>query len=171
MIEGYFDPAGRPYVRAYVVVPGLQSGPEATALLLDTGADNTFIQPAGARILGIRTQNLSPTGTSRGIGGTTSYATVPAFIAFQDRPWPWRKTRLVYFQTVLAIAMPDRGNRNLPSLLGRDVIDRCRLLYDKLPAAVRQDERQAPTHPASGGRDNDPLTAPGLTPGTPTDQG
>ena len=24
MIEGYFDPAGRPYVRAYVVVPGLQ---------------------------------------------------------------------------------------------------------------------------------------------------
>ena len=93
MIEGYFDPAGRPYVRAYVVVPGLQSAPEATALLLDTGADNTFIQPAGARILGIRTQNLSPTGTSRGIGGTTSYATVPAFIAFQERPWPWRKTR------------------------------------------------------------------------------
>ena len=29
MIEGYFDPAGRPYVRAYVVVPGLQSAPEA----------------------------------------------------------------------------------------------------------------------------------------------
>ena len=47
MIEGYFDPAGRPYVRAYVVVPGLQPAPEATALLLDTGADNTFIQPAG----------------------------------------------------------------------------------------------------------------------------
>ena len=48
MIEGYFDPAGRPYVRAYVVVPGRQTAPEATALLLDTGADNTFIQPAGA---------------------------------------------------------------------------------------------------------------------------
>ena len=61
MIEGYFDPAGRPYVRAYVVVPGLQPAPEATALLLDTGADNTFIQPAGARILGISTQDLSPT--------------------------------------------------------------------------------------------------------------
>ena len=131
MIEGYFDPAGRPYVRAYVVVPGLQPAPKALALLLDTGADNTFIQPAGARILGISTQNLSPTGTSRGIGGTISYATVPAFIAFQERPWPRRKTRLVYFQTELAVAVPDRGNRNLPSLLGRDVIDRCQLLYDK----------------------------------------
>ena len=44
MIDGYFDPAGRPYVRAYVVVPGLQSAPEVIALLLDTGADNTFIR-------------------------------------------------------------------------------------------------------------------------------
>ena len=72
MIEGYFDPAGRPYVRAYVVVPGLQPAPEATALLLDTGADNTFIQPAGARILGISTQDLSPTGTSRGISARSA---------------------------------------------------------------------------------------------------
>ena len=95
MIDGYFDPAGRPYVRAYVVVPGLQSAPEAIALLLDTGADNTFIQPAGARILGISTHDLSPSGTSRGIGGTLNYATVPAFIAFQERPRPWRKTRLI----------------------------------------------------------------------------
>ena len=72
MIEGYFDPAGRPYVRAYVVVPGLQPVPEATALLLDTGAGNTFIQPAGARILGISTQDLIPTGTSRGIGAQSA---------------------------------------------------------------------------------------------------
>ena len=88
MIEGYFDPAGRPYVRAYVVVPSLQPAPEATALLLDTGADNTFIQPAGARILGISTQDLSPTGTSRGIGGTISYATVPAFTHSKRGPGP-----------------------------------------------------------------------------------
>ena len=131
MIQGYFDPTGRPYVQAYMVVPGLQPSPEAITLLLDTGADNTFIHPAGARILGISTRNLVPTGTTRGIGGTTRYATVPAFTAFQERPWPWRKTRLVYFRTELAIAVPDQGNRNLPSLLGRDIIDRCRLLYDK----------------------------------------
>ena len=143
MIDGYFDPAGRPYVRAYVVVPGLQPAPEVIALLLDTGADNTFIQPAGARILGISTHDLNPTGSSRGIGGAISYATVPAFIAFQEKPWPWRKTRLVYFQTELAIAMPDRGNRNLPSLLGRDVIDRCRLLYDKTGGKLQLAPRQA----------------------------
>ena len=130
MIEGYFDPAGRPYVRAYLVVPGLQQALEAIPLLLDTGADNTLIQPAGARTLGISTQELVPTGTSRGIGGTTSYTTAPAFIAFQEQTWLWRKVRLVYFQTELAIALPDRSNINLPSLLGRDVIDRCRMLYD-----------------------------------------
>ena len=131
MIKGYFDPAGRPYIQAYIVIPGLPPALEATELLLDTGADTTFIQPDAAARLGINTQVLSPTGTSMGIGGTNRYATVPAFIAFQDRPWPWRKTRLVYFQTELAVAMPDQTNRNLPSLLGRDVIDRCRLLYDK----------------------------------------
>ena len=42
------------------------------------------------------------------------------------------RLRLVYFHTELAVALPDRSNRNLPSLLGRDVIDRCRLLYDKM---------------------------------------
>lgn len=143
MIQGYFDPAGRPDVRAYVVVPGLQPAPEAIRLLLDTGADNTFIQPAGARILGINTQNLVPTGTSRGIGGTTRYATAPAFIAFQEKPWPWRKTRLIYFQIELSVAVPDRGNRNLPSLLGRDVIDRCRMLYDKTERKLQLTPRLA----------------------------
>ena len=52
MIEGYFDPAARTYVRAYLVVPGLHQAPEAIPLLLDIGADNTLIQPAGARTLG-----------------------------------------------------------------------------------------------------------------------
>ena len=166
MIEGYFDPAGRPYVRAFVVVPGLQPAPEAIALLLDTGADNTFIQPAGARILGISTQDLIPTGTSRGIGGTISYATVPAFIAFQGRPWPWRKTRLVYFQTELGGRLGGSGARpgqQKPAVSTGQGRDR------PLPAAVRQDERQAPAHSAPVGRDNEPLTAAGLTPRTPTD--
>ena len=143
MIQGYFDPTRRPYVRAYVVVPSLQPAPEAIPLLLDTGADKTFIQPADARLLGISTQKLVPTGTSRGIGGTIRYATAPAFIAFQERPWPWRNTRLVYFQTELAIAMPDRGNRNLPSLLGRDIIDRCRMLYDKTEPKLQLHPRLA----------------------------
>ena len=143
VIQGYFDPTGPPHVQAYIVVPGLQPAPEAITLLLDTGADNTFIQPAGARILGISTRNLVPTGTTRGIGGTIRYSTVPAFIAFQERPWLWRRTRLVYFQTELAIAMPDHGNRNLPSLLGRDIIDRCRILYDKTESKLQLTPRLA----------------------------
>ena len=143
MIQGYFDPAGRPHVRAYIAVPGLQPTPEAITLLLDTGADKTFIQPADARALGITTRDLSPTGTIRGVGGIISYATAPAFIAFEERPWPWRKTRLVYFRTELGIAMPDRSNRNLPSLLGRDIIDRCRILYDKTQGKLQLTHRLA----------------------------
>lgn len=143
MIQGYFDTTGRPYVRAYVLIPGLQPATEAIPLLLDTGADRTFIQPATARELGISTQHLVPTGTTRGVGGAIRYATVPAFIAFQERPWPWRKPRLVYFQTELAIAMPHRVNRNLPSLLGRDIIDRCRMLYDKTQPELRLHPRLA----------------------------
>ncbi len=143
MIQGYFDPTGRPQVRAYIAVPGIQPTLEPITLLLDTGADNTFIQPAGARTLGITTSHLTPSGTSRGIGGTVTYATAPAFIAFEERPWPWRKSRLVYFRTELGIAMPDRSNRSLPSLLGRDIIDRCQILYDKTQGKLHLTPRLA----------------------------
>ena len=143
MIQGYFDPAGRPHVEAYIIIPGLQPIPDPIALLLDTGADSTFIQPAGARMLGISTRDLVPTDTIRGIGGSISYATVPAFITFQEKTWPWPKPRLVYFQTELAIAMASQANRNLPSLLGRDIIDRCRILYDKTERKLQLTPRLA----------------------------
>ena len=96
MIQGHFDPRGRPQVRAYIAVPGRQPTFKPITLLLDTGADSTL-----------------------------------------------RKTRLVYFRTELGIAMPDLTNRSLPSLLGRDIIDRCRILYDKAQVKLHLTPRLA----------------------------
>ena len=158
MIEGYFDPAGRPYVRAYVVVPGLQPAPEATALLLDTGADNTFIQPAGARILGISTQDLQGNRRHDQLRHGASLHRIPreALALAKD------KTGLLPDRTGGSGARPGQQKPAVSTGQGRD---------RPLPAAVRQDERQAPAHSVPGGRDNEPLTAAGLTPRTPTDQG
>ena len=143
MIQGHFDLRGRPHVNAYIAIPDLLLTLKPITLLLDTGADRTSIQPSGATTLGINTRDLTPTGISIGIGGYARYATIPAFIAFEERPWPWRKTRLVYFRTELNIAMPDRSSRDLPSLLGRDIIDRCRILYDKAQGKLHLTPRLA----------------------------
>ena len=148
MIHGYFDPSGRPYIQALVAIPSLQTRPQPIPLLLDTGSDTTLIQPGGAVTLGIDTGRLTPTGRSRGIGGTLEYAMEPAFIAFPDKPWPWQKTRLVYFRTEVAVAIEDQHSMNMPSLLGRDILDRCRMIYDrpgsKLQFAPRQADGTAP---------------------------
>lgn len=130
MIHGYFNPSGRPHVETFIMVPGMRTMPAAIPLLLDTGSDVSLIQPATGALLGKPTESLTPTGSSRGVAGTLRWATVPAVMAFQESTWPWRKPRMVYFQTNIAVAMPDQGNGNMPSLLGRDIIDGCRLFYD-----------------------------------------
>ena len=164
MIEGYFDPAGRPYVRAYVVVPGRQPAPEATAL------------PAGHR----RRQHLHPARRGEDTGnkhtgpesdghkqGNRRHDQLRHYASLHRIPrealaLAKDKTRLLSDRTGGSGARPGQQKPAVSTGQGRD---------RPLPAAVRQDERQAPAHSAPGGRDNEPLTAAGLTPRTPTDQG
>ena len=71
----------------------------------------------------------------KGIGGSSSYFREPSILAFADKP----QTRLYGLE--LSIAEPHKGNEELPSLLGRDVINHWYMQYDpavtKLECTVR----------------------------------
>ena len=67
--------------------------------------------------LALRTQ-------SGGVGGISDYFLEPAFLLFNDGD----QTRI--YDIDLRIAEPNQGNRLLPSLLGRDVINRWDIQYN-----------------------------------------
>ncbi|MDE2938853.1 MAG: hypothetical protein OXR67_08025 [Chloroflexota bacterium] len=93
----------------------------------------------------MRPEAPTPTGTSRDIGGALRFAQLPGFVALRDETFPWGRTRLVYFRTevAVAVAMPGQENANVSSLLGWDVIDRYRMLYEPARRRLELHARQA----------------------------
>lgn len=133
MIQGRFTHIGRPILDGYVIIPELEPNPTGTIpFRFDTGADTMCIHPFDASRLRIPIDNLHPTREARGIGGTTPYATFPAAIGFHRTRRPWQKPKLLVFNVELSVALPNENNWNLPSLLGRDIIDRFDFRYNRL---------------------------------------
>lgn len=133
MIRGRFTYVGRPILDGYVIIPELELDPIGTIpFRFDTGSDTTCIHPYDASRLGIPIENLVPTREGRGIGGTMPYATFSAVIGFHQTIWPWQKPQLLVFDVELSVALPSENNWNLPSLLGRDIIDRFDIRYNRL---------------------------------------
>ena len=136
-IRGYFNPSYQepaPYVRASVYLPRLGVG-NRVDFLLDTGADATTLHPRDAGRLGVYAYMLGPTSVSaRGIGGPVQYAPEYAFVSFYDSAiGDWRD-----FRTQVYIASPDNQDEagSLPSLLGRDILNRCRYTLDAAENSV-----------------------------------
>ena len=122
MIRGEIDQYGRPYVGAFIYFRRMGLG-QTIRFLVDTGADSTSIHPQDgdeARFHYNRPQH--PISIS-GIGGHVTYYSEPAIVYFIDEPQAH-----LYFMDV-AIAEPTDANRNLPSLLGRDVLRNWKMTY------------------------------------------
>ena len=123
MIVGHFDAFGRPYVKGRVIIPRLDVS-ENVSFLVDTGADSTCLHPRDALGAGVPFGRLRNRELSRGIGGSSPYFHEPATLVFPDG----RAARL--YGVGLLIAEPDEANGNLPSLLGRNVINHWYMAYD-----------------------------------------
>ena len=115
---------GAPYITAEVAIPGLGTARD-TPFLLDTGADTTFLMAEDAIQMGIDFGSLTLSSSlGSGVGGYIRLYHADASITFADRE------NLYVYRAELAIAEPGEHNRGLPSLLGRDILNRWRLRYD-----------------------------------------
>ena len=135
-IKGYF-PTGyhllpAPYVQAYFFLPR-QNTHGLLSFMIDTGADSTTLS-----LIDVERLNLSYRKFRRasligvqGIAGEQSFYQEEALIIFREED-----STTYYFP--INVHIPKKGNlshdrelqRQLPSILGRDIINQCNLLIN-----------------------------------------
>lgn len=126
MLRGRFgDSSGRPYIEGRLIIPRLNLRSDIS-FLVDTGADRSVLLVDDAAKMRIDYSALRVgERTSVGIGGTTRHYVEPALVTFEEAG-----KRLHVYEIELAIARSDRKLRRVPSLLGRDILDRWKMSYD-----------------------------------------
>ncbi len=138
-IEGYFEadyivPA--PYVEEFVRITRWRVE-AAVRFLVDTGADTTTLNAEATRTLGIAPAQLAQDQqvAVSGVGGVTAYVREPAVVRlYDDAAAEWRS-----FSTMLDIHTGEEETADLPSLLGLDVLNRCRCAIDASEGSVLLD--------------------------------
>ena len=124
MLAGRFESTtGRPYLEGHVYLPRLQVR-GSTSFLVDTGADTSFLHPADGIRLGLDYSQLQEPTESVGIGGIQQNYQEPALLSFED---PGVSLHVYAIDIGVTEANPDIVN--LPSLLGRDLLDRWLMTY------------------------------------------
>ena len=107
------------------MLPGLGLMAEI-GFLLDTGADRTTLFPSDSDSLGIDFSKLPGEieQYTAGVGGRSRSKTLPAYLAFTD------PDRNVYAYSIyLSILEPHESIDEIPSLLGRDVLNHWDIRY------------------------------------------
>ena len=129
-IRGYYlswsNPLSALYVQTTVRTPRL-SVSDSVDFLIDTGADFTCIHPQDAKRLGLSPDPMQmPSDSVRlaGVGGVLEYYREDATLQFNDEDGS-----ILEFYCQIHVSH-DPSVERLPSLLGRDFLNRCRLLAD-----------------------------------------
>lgn len=127
-VRGFFDGVGRPRVEAVVVLPRLRIR-GLVEFMVDTGADATVLSRSDAESIGVELDGLDDPDEVGGIGGTMKMYSVPAAVCLSDG------SNERSFD--VPIGIPEKiedaaGHAEMPSLLGRDVINRSVMIYDSL---------------------------------------
>lgn len=134
MIFGYFDSEGAPYLDGWVVIErlGVQG---LVRFLVDTGADSGALHSADGKILGCRFGLLHDEDVRSfgGVGGSQDYFPEDATIFFEG------VDGIYAFDVSLDIAKPSEETDDLPSLLGRDLLNSLRIEYAYTEGVLRFD--------------------------------
>ncbi len=91
---------------------------------MDTGADGTSLLPTDADKLQLDYSLLINPSKTIGIGGPARVYRERAIVAFSER-----KKMVYLYEINLVIIPPNRHNGSIPSLLGRNILDRWRMHY------------------------------------------
>jgi hypothetical protein len=117
----------RPMIEGRISIPSIGAG-GFVQFLIDTGADCTTLTPNSARMIRVNYNKLTVEDHSMGYSGTSSDFICPAIISFSE-------IDVVEYEydIELRITKPDPGMPELlvlPPLLGRDILNRWRLMLD-----------------------------------------
>src|SRR5579862_488963 len=116
--------SGIPYLTARLLLPRLYLVYQVT-FLVDTGTDSTVVMPRDAYTMGIDYSHLRGDIASIGVGGVVHSFAEPATLVFTEPGIAEYSYRLnIRFMEDNVIS------RQLPSLLGRDVLNRWGIFYD-----------------------------------------
>lgn len=122
MLTGHYDrKAGRPQIEGYVEIRSL--GVRGFVFfLIDTGADCTVLMPADAKRLNVDYSKIGQTAISLGSSGPGKGHVCPATTTFGEAG-----VGTYTYDVSLRLPEPKPELLVLPSLLGRDVLNRWRL--------------------------------------------
>lgn len=138
MITGRFgDTSGRPFIEGRLILPRLNIQGDIS-FLMDTGADSSMVMPSDARRLGIPFDILQGDRECSGVGGTIHSFPERAILVFTNP-----QVMLYAYDLEIDIMPNDFDMEEVPSLLGRDVIDRWRITYDPQGTGLRAKVRSA----------------------------
>jgi predicted aspartyl protease len=124
MLRGRFgDTSHRPYLEGRVYFPRLKLQSDIS-FLVDTGADRTIIMPDDAKRSGVDFNQLTGNEDIGGASGHMNTFVEHAIVVFADT-----KVALYAYRLDVLIAPAGQDLSRTPSLLGRDILDRWRMIY------------------------------------------
>lgn len=125
MLRGRFgDTTGRPYIEGRLILPNLNIHGDIS-FLVDTGSDETRLHPNDEIRLHIDYDQLSGDAESVGISGVSHDFIEPALVVFSEP-----KRSLYVYSITLRIAPMDPEIIDLPSILGRNILDQWQMTYN-----------------------------------------
>jgi hypothetical protein len=123
MLTGRFgNTSGRPYIEGRLSLPNLNLSANVS-FVIDTGSDCTVLMPLDAMRINLDYSRLTKEVDSVGIGGICRDFAEPALVAFTDG------IAVYIYEIELRIATASADIMAIPSLLGRDVINRWHISY------------------------------------------
>jgi hypothetical protein len=124
LLGEFTAPAGRPYISARLWIPRFDLA-RMVRFCVDTGSSYTMLMPNDGFAMGLDYSLLDEELDVDTVGGETTAFLETAYLTFSDEDTP----TAYGYHVVLAIAPPSVEVARLPSLLGRDIINRWRIDY------------------------------------------